>query len=38
VTLLNPKFANILAARPCELRVRGTTEPCNVGAPALLWS
>src|SRR5262245_40402039 len=25
VPLLNPKFANTLAARPCELRVRGTS-------------
>jgi hypothetical protein len=24
VPLLNPKFANALAAKPCELRVRGT--------------
>jgi len=27
VPLLNPKFANTLAARPCELRVRGTKCP-----------
>jgi len=26
VPLLNPKFANSLAAKPCELRVRGTTD------------
>src|SRR5262249_43419731 len=25
VPLLNPKFANTLGARPCELRVRGTS-------------
>src|SRR5262245_24098100 len=25
VPLLNPKFANTLAARPCEFRVRGTS-------------
>src|SRR5262245_43876266 len=28
VPLLNSKFANTLAARPCELRVRGTGRRC----------
>src|SRR5262245_65669187 len=27
VPLLNPKFANALAAKSCELRVRGTSAP-----------
>src|SRR5215470_5268091 len=33
VPLLNPKFANTLAAKSCELRVRGTSETKDYSAP-----
>jgi hypothetical protein len=34
VPLLNPKFANALAARSCELRVRGTSARRAISALA----
>src|SRR5262249_49551483 len=33
VPLLDPKFATVVAAKSCELRVRGTRAACAVRSP-----